>query len=140
MARGRKNREYEQQEAPQYEESQEATRLVNSGSRADIIRDAVRYIAEREAEIKEIREDINTYKQTHIKGDLGFKLADFAAVMRIYKLGVEDRDQLLDTIREGFAALGIGGSVDWVEAAEKADNVTPIRSKSDPFAENGDAA
>lgn len=93
--------------------------LVNSGARADLIRSAARYIEDREAEIKAIREDITEYKAKHIKGDLGFKLSDWGTVYRMYKLESEDRDTLLDTIREGFKALGVGGSVDWVDAAEQ---------------------
>lgn len=118
----------------EHQESQEATRLVNSGARADIIRKAAAYIAERESEIKAIREDISAYKQAHIKGDLGFKLFDWSTVYRMCKLEDEDRDKLLDTIREGFGALGIGNSIDWVAEAEKEgaaphpDNVRPIRS------------
>lgn len=115
MARGRRG--YTNIGQDKHEESQEATRLVNSGARADIIRSAARYIADREAEIKTIREDITEYKQKYIKGDLGFKLSDWSTVYRVYKLETEERDALLDTIREGFAALGIGQSVDWVDAA-----------------------
>lgn len=93
--------------------------LSNSGARADAIRAAVRFLADSEAEIKTIREEINEYKQIHIKGELGFKMTDFNAIYRVSKLEVEDRDQLLDTLREGFAALGIGEQLDWVSAAQK---------------------
>jgi len=93
--------------------------LSNSAARADTIRDAVRWLAEREAELKAINAEIREYKAKHIKGDLGFKLADWNAVYRVSQLEVEDRDLLLDTVREGFAALGIGGTVDWVAAAER---------------------
>jgi hypothetical protein len=92
--------------------------LSNSAARADLIRDAVRWIAEREAEAKALNAEIREYKQKHVKGDLGFKIADFNAVYRVSQLEVEDRDALLETVREGFAALGIGGSVDWVDAAQ----------------------
>jgi hypothetical protein len=91
--------------------------LANSEDRADTIKAAIRFISDKSAEIKALREELNEYKQKHIKGDLGFKLADWAAVYRISQLEVEDRDVLLDTLREGFKALGIGGTVDWVAAA-----------------------
>jgi hypothetical protein len=92
--------------------------LSNSAARADLIRDAVRHIATLEAEVRALNADIREYKTKTIKGDLGFKLADWNAVYRVSQLEVEDRDQLLDCVREGFAALGIGGVVDWVDAAE----------------------
>lgn len=92
--------------------------LSNSKARRTTIREAVHWLAEKEAEIKATREEINAYKQTHIKGDLGFKLADFNAVYRVSRLEVKDRDKLLDTLREGFEALDINQSLDWVAAAE----------------------
>jgi hypothetical protein len=94
--------------------------LSNSAARADLIRDAVRWLAEREAEVKAINAEIREYKAKHIKGDLGFKIADFNAIYRVSQLEIEDRDTLLETIREGFAALNIGGTMDWVAAAEAA--------------------
>lgn len=44
------------------------------------------------------------------------KIADFAAVYRLYKLEGDDRDAALDAIREGFKALGIGEQLDFVDA------------------------
>lgn len=92
--------------------------LSNSAARAATIREAVRWLAEREAEVKAINADIREYKQKHIKGDLGFKIGDFAAIYRVSQLEVEDRDELVSALREGFAALGIGQIVDWVDAAQ----------------------
>ena len=80
---------------------------INGEARAGIIRDACQWIAGQEAEIKTLREGIAEYKSKHIKGDLGFKMADFNAIYRVSKLEVEDRDKLIDTLREGFAALEI---------------------------------
>jgi hypothetical protein len=85
-----------------------------------MIRDAVREIATLEAKAKAINAEIREYKQKHIKEDLGFKIADWNAVYRVSQLEIEDRDTLLETIREGFAALHIGGVMDWVSAAETA--------------------
>jgi hypothetical protein len=93
--------------------------LSNSAARANTIRNAVRWLAEKESEVKAINAEMNEYRMKHIKGDLGFKIADWNAIYRVSQLEVEDRDALLDTVREGFAALGIGGSVDWVAAAER---------------------
>ena len=95
--------------------------MANSGARADLIRDAVRWIARMEADRKAITAEINEYKQKYVKGDLGFKLADFQAVYRVSQLEADDRDKLFDTIREGFAALSIGGQGDlFPQAAEAA--------------------
>jgi hypothetical protein len=107
----------------------EKTPILNSGARADLIRSAVRWIAEREAEVKTLNTEIREYKATHIKGDLGFKLADWNAVYRVSQLDVEDRDALLDTVREGFQALGIGGIVDWVAAVEGEPQPEPRRRR-----------
>ena len=93
--------------------------LSNSAARARTIRDAVRWIAEHRAEVNALNAEINEYMLKTIKGDLGFKVADFNAIYRVAQLEVEDRDQLLDTVREGFAALGIGQVVDWVDAAQR---------------------
>jgi hypothetical protein len=121
MARGRMQRNEDHEDAAREHlngANNENIEVSNSGARADIIRSAVRYVANANAEIKALREDLNEYKQKHIKGDLGMKLADFAAVYRVSQLEVEDRDKLLDTLREGFAALGIGGQLNWLDAAE----------------------
>jgi hypothetical protein len=96
-----------------------AQQQSNSAARADTIRHAARWIAEREAEVAALREEISAYKQTHIKGDLGFKMADWSTLYRLYNLEGDDRDKLLDTIREGFAALGIGGQSSFLDAMEK---------------------
>lgn len=93
---------------------------LNSAARADTIRAAVRWIAERRAEVKALNAEINEFMLKTVKGDLGFKIADFNAIYRVSQLEVEDRDILLETIREGFAALNIGGVMDWVAAAETA--------------------
>ena len=108
----------------------EHTSLSNSAARADLIREAVRVLAAKERQVQEINAGIREYKQRHIKGDLGFKLSDWAAIYRVSQLEVEDRDALVETLREGFAALGIGQIVDWVDAAQ----ATPRR------AANGQAA
>lgn len=101
---------------------EERQALANSKARQDTIRMAVRELARMRAEVKALNAEINEFMATHIKGDLGFKIADWNAIYRVSQLETEDRDILLDTLREGFNALGIGGSVDWVAAAEKRPN------------------
>jgi uncharacterized protein (UPF0335 family) len=97
----------------------------NAKARQDTIRMVVRELSRMEAERKAISAEIAEFKATHIKGDLGFKIADFNAIVRIYNLETEDRDQLLDTLREGFEALSIGGTLDWV-AAERGEAQPPM--------------
>jgi hypothetical protein len=92
----------------------------NSAARADTIRNAVQQLAQYDAQVKRLRGEITEFKAKTIKGELGFKLSDWNAVYRVSQLEIEDRDTLLETIREGFAALHIGGVVDWVAAAETA--------------------
>ena len=98
--------------------AEEHAEISNSAARADTIREAVAWLADKDAERKALNAEISEYKQKHIKGDLGFKIADFNAIYRVSQLEIEDRDALLDTLREGFEALEIGGSLDWVAAAE----------------------
>jgi hypothetical protein len=94
--------------------------ISNSAARAETIRNAVQQLAQYDAQVKRLRGEINEFKAKTIKGELGFKLADWNAVYRVSQLEIEDRDTLLETIREGFAALHIGSVVDWVAALETA--------------------
>lgn len=88
----------------------------NSAARADLIRAAVRRISELDGEIKELQAARTAYKNKTIKGDLGFRLADWNTTYRFYGLEDEDRDRLLDTIREGFHALAIGEQSNFLTA------------------------
>ncbi len=116
MARGRGRPRKDAIEMPP--PAEEAGTIANFGARRDTIRAAVNWIAERQAEVKALNAEIAEYKQKHIKGDLGFKLADFNAIYRVSQLEVEDRDKLLDTLREGFEALGIGEQASFLDAME----------------------
>lgn len=80
----------------------------NSAARADLIRSAAKELSRLDGEIAALQTQRTAYKNKHIKGDLGFKLADWNTTYRLYQLEGDDRDRLLDTIREGFSALGIG--------------------------------
>ncbi len=91
--------------------------LSNSKARKETILKACRELAGLLAERKELGEKIGKLKQTLVKGDLGMKIADFNLAFRLYQLEGEDRDQTLDTLKECFGALGIGGQLDWIEAA-----------------------
>ena len=95
--------------------------LSNSAARADTIRRAVQQQAQLEAQVDAVNAEIREFKSRVIKGDLGFKLSAWNAIYRVSQLEIEDRDTLLETIREGFAALHIGGVMDWVAAAETAE-------------------
>jgi len=110
----------------------EHSSLSNSAARAELIREAARWQAEKEREVQALNADIREYKTKVIKGDLGFKLADWNAVYRVSQLEVEDRDTLLETIREGFAALHIGGVMDWVAAAESAQRRRGGNGQAEP--------
>lgn len=111
----------------------EGANLSNSAARADLIRSAVQWLAEREAEVKALNAEINEYRAKHIKGDLGFKLADWNAIYRISQLSAEDRDVLLDTLHEGFAALGIHSTL--TDDAVVAAGAMPAQPTAPPNAE-----
>ena len=100
----------------------------NSAARADLIRAAVREISRLDGEIAGLQAERTKYKNKTIKGDLGFKLADWNTTYRLYGLEGDDRDRLLDTIREGFHALGIGEQSNFLTAmgdAEEAETPAP---------------
>ncbi len=93
--------------------------ISNSAARADTIRDAIRELASLEAERKSISEQIREIKQIKIKGELGLKIGDFNAAMRLYGLEGDARDTFFDTLRETFSALGVGAQLDWISAQER---------------------
>ena len=83
----------------------------NSASRAGIIKKTIRKINTLEAERKAVGAQITEIKQRVIEGDLGMKISDFNAVLRLYSLEDGDRATYLDALRETFEALGIGGQL-----------------------------
>lgn len=99
------------------EENPSANRQHNASARRQVILDVCAELASLEARRREIGEQIAELKQTRIKGDLGMKISDFSAAYRLYRLDDEDRDQFIDTLRETFEALGVGGQLDWLSAA-----------------------
>lgn len=101
----------------------------NSGSRSKaarkkIIRAACQKITNLQAQRDGINADIREVTNTEIKGALGMKVGDFKIALRLYQLEGADRDQLLDTVRETFNALGVGEQLDWVTASQRAAATT----------------
>jgi hypothetical protein len=90
--------------------------LANSAARAETIRNACRQITELEGTRREASEAIRNVKKTLIKGDLDMKISDFNIALRLYQLEGEDRDQLFDTLKETFAALGQGQQLGFLDA------------------------
>jgi hypothetical protein len=133
MPRRKKTEAYQQPIDGEADTPQEKS---NSAARADTIRAAARWLSEREYEVAMLREDIRAYKETHIKGDLGFKMSDWATLYRLYNLEGDDRDKLLDTIREGFAALGVGGQASFLDAMDKTAAPAPKASGNGTAAPN----
>ena len=87
----------------------------NSAARPAVIR---QIIADRRKIDGEIAELMTARKkiQGRIKSDLGMKVSDFNSLYRIASLEDEARDEFLDTLREGFAALGIGQQASFLDA------------------------
>lgn len=71
------------------------------------------------AERRIISDKIREIKQKRVKGDLDMKIADFNVAYRLYQLEQDDRNQLLETLRETFSALGIGEQLDFLPVAEE---------------------
>jgi hypothetical protein len=99
----------------------ESTPPLNSLARGELIRSAVKWIAEKKASVETINREIREYKTRVIRGDLGFKISDFEAVYRISTLELEDRNSLLECLSEGFKSLNLGGTLDWVSVQEAAE-------------------
>jgi hypothetical protein len=97
----------------------------NAKSRAETIQHCCREITNLEAERSSISEQVREIKQIRIKGELGMKIGDFNAALRLYALEGDDRDQFFDRLRETFEALGVGAQLDFIDAlrgeAEHAD-------------------
>jgi hypothetical protein len=89
----------------------------NAAARREQILNAVRNVAVLEADRKDIGERIRTIKRMVIKDDLNMKIGDFNAALRLYALKGDDRAKFFDTLRETFAALGVGTQLDWISAA-----------------------
>jgi hypothetical protein len=102
------------------QENPSANKQNNSSARRQVILDVCADLASLEARRGEITEEISSLKSQRIKGDLGMKISDFNAAYRLYRLEDADRDIFLDTLRETFEALGVGGQLDFIKAGEKA--------------------
>jgi uncharacterized protein (UPF0335 family) len=89
--------------------------------RAATIRDTCQRVEKLDEEIKALQADRRGLIKDKIKGDLGMKIADFNIAYRMYQLEQEDRDTMVDTMRECFSALGLGDQLNWLDAAEKAE-------------------
>lgn len=87
-------------------------------NRHAVIRDVCKSLAELQAQKDEITTRIRNLKNERIKGDLGMKVSDFNTAYRWYLLEQDDRDTLIDTMRECFEALGVGEQLSFVAAME----------------------
>ena len=125
MARRRRNEDHaddanehlngaDESDEPQFE----ATPPLNSAARADIIRDADAEIGEYEKQIEGLKAEIKAVVETRIVAGLGMKKRDFALARKLVALDHGERDHLQDSIRECFAALGVGQQLNWLDATE----------------------
>lgn len=94
----------------------------NSAERAETIRDACQEIDEFERQIDGLKAEIKAIIETRIVAGLGIKKRDFALARKLHKLDHDERDGLFDSLRECFAALGIGEQLNWLDA-EQQDHV-----------------
>jgi hypothetical protein len=122
MARGRRN---EDAEAAAYEHLNgedvadgAPSPPMNSAARAEIIREAHETISEYERQVAGLKAEIKAVVETRIVAGLGMKKAHFAAARKLLELDQEERDTLQDTIRETFAALGVGMQLNWLDAVQ----------------------
>jgi len=113
MARGRKRRS--EDDPASYDDDAPP---VNSAARTEIIREAVETIGEYERQIQGLKAEIKAVVETRIVAGLGMKKRDFAKARELAAMDQEERNGLQDTIRECFAALGVGMQLNWIDAAE----------------------
>jgi hypothetical protein len=92
----------------------------NSSARAATIKNVCERLQGLFDQRKMLNEDISSLKNEKIKGELGMKITDFMMAFRLYQLEGDDRDKLLDTLKETFEALGIGEQLDFIDAFKKA--------------------
>ena len=59
-----------------------------------------------------------TINQLRQQTGLGMNKSHFAHARKLLEMDQDERDTLQDTIRETFAALGVGQTVNWIDAAE----------------------
>ena len=94
----------------------EAPVPANSAARAEIIREACQTCEEFERQIDGLKAEIKAVIETRVVAGLGMKKRDFALARKLYALDQSDRDGTFDAIRECFAALGVGGQLNWLDA------------------------
>lgn len=103
--------------------------LVNADARRDIINNTIREVRAIDGRVKTLQAERREIINTRIKGDLDMKVADFAAVLRLTGLEDENRAKFLDTLRETFVAVGLGGQLNFLDAIET--NAKAPASKED---------
>lgn len=91
----------------------------NKGARKEIILKTIRKVIDIEKKTAALNAEKSALLSTNIKGDLGMKIADFNAALRVYRLEGEDREEFFDTMRETFQALGIGKQMNFLDEMEK---------------------
>ena len=89
----------------------------NSAARAEIIREVCQTVEEFDRQIAGIKAECKAVIETRIVADLGMKKGHFAAAYKLFQMDQGERDELQDTIRECFSALGLGEQLDWISAA-----------------------
>ena len=93
----------------------------NKGVRKEIILKTIKKVVALEKQRDGITAEISALLNTNIKGDLGMKIADFKAALRVYRLEGEDREEFFDTLKETFKALGVGHQMNFLDEIEKQD-------------------
>lgn len=98
---------------------QDETRKSNSKARQGVIRSVFRELRSLDKKIETVQAERRELLQTKVKGDLDMKIADFNLGYRLYKLEEDARDEMVDTLKEMFKALGKGDQLDFVTAFEQ---------------------
>ncbi len=120
MARRRRNEDdaSEQLNGSGDEPKFEATPPLNSEARDEIIREADQEISEYERQIDGLKAEIKAVVETRIVAGLGMKKRDFALARKLVAMDNDECSTLQDVIRETFAALGVGQTLNWLDVVE----------------------
>lgn len=85
-----------------------AVRSPALAARAIIIREVMQELDRLDGEIKTLQDERTRVKTERIRGELKMDLADFALLRKLAGMADQQREALLETLREGFAALKLG--------------------------------
>lgn len=106
----------------------------NEMSRSEVIREIKKLLDEcddKAAALAATRKRI----KSRIKTELGYKLGDWDAMVRLAELDEDRRTDLMIALREGFDALNVGEQHSFLEAIDPPATAAPAKTRAEEIAE-----